>query len=108
MSSVPNLKAPVKEIAFDKFFHVLEYIPFGILVTRALILERGINSIKKVYFCAFTLSFLYGLSDEVHQLFVAGRYCSWGDIVADCIGGIFGIGLYIFLRNRLRTVKKQV
>ncbi|MBR9705029.1 teicoplanin resistance protein VanZ, partial [Candidatus Pacearchaeota archaeon] len=38
---------------------------------------------------------LYGISDEIHQLFVLGRACTISDVLVDSIG-IFSAG-YLYL-----------
>lgn len=35
---------------------------------------------------AFAIAALYGVSDEVHQHFVPGRFCRWQDVVSDAVG----------------------
>ncbi len=42
---------------------------------------------------AFSLAVLYGVSDEVHQAFVAGRVASEADILVDAVGAAIGIAL---------------
>ena len=70
-----------------KTLHVLE---FGLL---ALLLARGMFRVtawkaSRIYFLAILLTTAYGVSDEVHQLFVPGRSARAGDVVADCIGAL--------------------
>lgn len=40
------------------------------------------------------LCLLYGMSDEVHQFFIAGRQASAADMVADGVGALIAVGLY--------------
>ena len=41
----------------------------------------------------------YAVSDEIHQLFVAGRYCSLKDMAIDTAGAFCGVLLYhLFIR----------
>ncbi len=49
------------------------------------------------------LSFLYAVSDEIHQLFTSGRSFSYGDIFAD----LFGILLAALLYSIFRLWQKQ-
>jgi hypothetical protein len=39
----------------------------------------------------------YGVTDEIHQSFVPGRFASVGDLVADAIGAALGAGLVAYL-----------
>jgi len=93
-STIPNLKTPLPDTGFDKFVHVLEFMPFGFLLARALIQGEDKFNDKKIWILVSIASLLYGISDEWHQSFVIGRSCTMGDVIADTVGGILGIGLY--------------
>jgi VanZ family protein len=81
----------------DKIFHVGEYGVLGYLVARA-IGNYGLTK-KTLFIRAFALCVLYGISDEVHQMFVPHRYPSVMDVLADGIGSSLGIGIYIKKRK---------
>jgi VanZ family protein len=82
----------------DKVFHVAEYGVLGYLVARALG-NYGLSK-KKLFIRAVALCVLYGISDEVHQMFVPHRYPSVMDILADGIGSSLGIGISIKFKGR--------
>ena len=42
-------------------------------------------------FVAILLATLYGVTDEFHQLFVAGRSADRYDVLADCLGASLGV-----------------
>ena len=42
-----------------------------------------------VFFCL-----LFGISDEIHQSFIAGRDSSGADVLADLVGAFIGVALY--------------
>jgi len=44
---------------------------------------------------ALFISLFYALSDEIHQLFVPGRYCSLGDFFIDSSGILLACFLYL-------------
>ena len=46
-------------------------------------------------------SFLYGVSDEFHQLFVISRDASVLDIVADTFGGMIGVAVFPIINSRI-------
>ena len=46
------------------------------------------------------LGILYGVTDELHQVFVPGRFCDFFDGLADALGVLAGHALYF--RWRLR------
>ncbi len=93
VSSIPNIQGPAGNIPWDKLVHVLEYMPFGFLLTRAIRRTQPSFSGPILIIVAF-LSFLYGMSDEYHQIFIPGRDAALGDIIADTIGGALGGALY--------------
>ena len=83
----------------DKVYHLLEYTIFGVLLGR-IINEYGFSSsFPKRMVLVLMISFLYGLSDEFHQWFVPGRFATFGDVLADTLGGGFG-GLLLFKFKR--------
>lgn len=45
---------------------------------------------------AFGVSVLYAASDEIHQLYVAGRSCEFRDVCIDAVGALAGI-LFVWL-----------
>lgn len=94
VSSIPNLKTPQSDLPLDKLAHVLLYLPFGYLLARALDNIKMPLSKKFVILMAVFGSFVYGLGDEYHQTFVAGRSATLGDVAADVLGGWLGSFLY--------------
>jgi len=44
-------------------------------------------------FC-FVVAVLYGISDEIHQYFVPGRFMSFGDVFIDAVGISFALLIY--------------
>lgn len=94
-------------VGFDKFMHILEYSVLGFLFMRAYLNTTGKDFKIRGIFTTVIFTFLFGCSDEYHQLFVPGRVVSLGDILADTFGGfigsIFYIGvLYVTLRKERR------
>lgn len=69
----------------DKIAHLIEYTGLGWLLK---------NSFNGSFFPAVLTGSLYGLSDEIHQLFT-GRECDFKDLLFDIAGCILGqyIGL---------------
>ncbi len=79
-----NLVMPVRKTA-----HIGEYFILGILI-----ISNGLeylNNKRKVALWSLGISFLYACSDEVHQLFVAGRSGQISDVLIDTIGAELGI-----------------
>ena len=97
LSSLPGVTYFPSFVSADKVFHVGEYAVLGYLVARAL-RNYGLSK-RQLFLRAFALCVLYGISDEVHQMFVPHRYPSVMDILADGIGSSLGIGMYIKSRK---------
>lgn len=80
---------PISSLAVsDKFLHAAVYFVLGVFVGRALAGYRG-NTVS-VMLLAFFLAALYGISDEIHQVFVYSRFAEVGDALADAIGAAGG------------------
>ena len=75
----------------DKVLHAVEYAGLGGLCYRAFRwgLSERVSS-RALLFAIVTTS-LYGMTDEVHQLFVPFREASWQDWLADAIGAVIGV-----------------
>jgi VanZ family protein len=51
---------------------------------------------------------LYGISDEVHQIFISQRHPSLFDVITDLGGAILGVLLWTFtINNRIAIFKKK-
>lgn len=101
-SSVPDL-LPSFWLS-DKFLHGLEYSIFGALIFHAI--QTSPNRPEKLK-VRITLSLIlvvfYGISDEFHQSFVPHRDASSYDVLADIVGGSFGIFFaHKLIKRRLR------
>lgn len=107
VSSLSSVKNPLEIEHFDKIIHVLEYMPFGFLLTRAFFNTNRRLSQKTLLVYVILTSFLYGLSDEYHQFFVEGRDATVIDALADTIGGMLGVYIYFYFLKRLKGKKTQ-
>ncbi|MDP6685722.1 MAG: VanZ family protein [Candidatus Omnitrophota bacterium] len=79
---------------FDKILHVCEYMVFGFLAARAFKNSPKRRLSENFYILAIAVSIVYGLSDEIHQFFIAGREFSVFDIIADGTGATLGAFIY--------------
>ncbi len=71
----------------DKAVHTLIYIPLAFLLYLSLY-RSGLK--KSLFIIAFIFAGIYGITDELHQYFVPGRYSSVGDVAADFFGAFLG------------------
>lgn len=85
----------------DKLLHILLYSGFGLVLFGTL--RYNGKSIAMAGLLTIFLGTLYGVSDELHQMFVPGRSTSIMDIVADITGILFALTL-IFIFNSIRSI----
>jgi len=85
--------------------HYFEYFVLGALAVAILITYKIKNNLLNVL-APLGFSFLYALSDEIHQIFVQGRSCQFTDIIIDVCGALVGI-LTVFTVVRLTLTKNE-
>ena len=96
LSSIPGTSLPTVEVPqADKMVHTLIYGVLGALVLRALdgVGAPGVGARwvgARGVLLAAALATLYGISDEIHQLWTPHRSADWHDVVADAVGGLSG------------------
>lgn len=91
-----------------KTAHFTEYMILGILWMLCLQSRMGnIVTLRKNMLFSVLASGLYAMSDEFHQLFVAGRAGRWMGVGIDTFGAITGILLiaiiikiFLFVKNK--------
>ncbi len=82
---------------FDKLFHVIEYAVMGFLLSFGFELKND-NFIKTGKYCLL-IAVIAGATDEIHQYFIPWRCGSWADLIADTVGCLIGMGLWLVLFN---------
>ena len=90
-------------ITIRKIGHVTEYAILGLLLWRAL---RGTLlqvSVRMVALLALAVAAMFAASDEFHQSFIPTRTPSLHDVMIDCVGAAFAIGLCLLLAARRRA-----
>ncbi len=99
LSSGPVTLPFVKQIP-DYYLHSLGYSALYVLVFWAL--HEGLRPSGKYggYWLPLLVTVFYGASDEYHQGFVPTRDASYGDLLADGVGGMIGIA-WVALADRL-------
>jgi VanZ family protein len=95
-SSLPGKVIPSLFPHQDILFHGSIYAVLGLFFFRAL--KNTFNRFVLFKLLIFTVifGFVYGATDEFHQLFTPGRECSLFDLAVDTIGSSIGgiIGVY--------------
>jgi len=75
--------------------YIYHFFAFFFLSLFLLIsITQGKN--KQFFLIAIFVTILYGISDEIHQYLVPGRYCSIIDILTDSIGVLISGIIYSF------------
>ena len=95
-SSYPSPETAPDIPYLDKFLHFSAYAVLGALFLRAFKTTRLKDNIKLVIILSILASSFYGISDELHQYFVPYRNADIMDVLADIVGSICGVYLFIY------------
>jgi len=106
LSSIPNLNTGwgMWDTILRKIAHMTEYFILTVLLYRAFKGSFNLSSFFQVFWPLF-LSFLYAVSDEMHQAFVPTRSPSAKDVFIDTIGIII---FYFLIRYSIKFKKTLV
>jgi VanZ family protein len=79
-------EAPLPDDVSDKSGHLMGYTALGLTVVRAVAggVPRPIT--WRIALVAIAITVGYGVTDEIHQAFVAGRTAEMADLYADAGG----------------------
>ncbi|MBI1939132.1 MAG: VanZ family protein [Ignavibacteriales bacterium] len=106
LSTIPVDAVPILFEIQDKVEHFLAYMVLAVLLNFTLHFQRRIESVAaKSFLFTLIFIFLYAAVDEVHQIFIPGRYCDPLDWIADSLGGVIGT---ISVRFFLLSVEKNM
>lgn len=106
-------------IAYDKLEEIVDILQpftrklahFTIYTIGGIIIYNLSNYMFKITNrkIIFTVAFgsLYAITDEIHQYFVPGRSCRIFDVFIDSCGVIFGICIYLIIRNIFKNIKTK-
>lgn len=81
---------------FFKTLHMIGYAFFQLLNFRATFSIKRYQSSRKILFLSVIISFLYAVSDEIHQTFVPTRSGTIRDVFIDTIGILI---MYTYLKS---------
>lgn len=94
------------EPVIRKLAHYTIYMIGGILImncTYAFEKEE-----KKVVIHSGIIGAIYAISDEVHQLFIAGRSGRIADVLIDSIGIFTGIAIYLLIKCLVDSTRRKL
>lgn len=85
--------------------HFFAYLVLGILVLNAL-RSSNIAGYRRAASAALLICVLYAMSDEVHQLFIAGRSGEVRDVLIDSAGASIGLGIWMVIGRIVKRKKR--
>ena len=100
-SSLPTVPKLVRDTS-DLLLHFLAYSGLGFLVIRAIAAGRWDRLSFSSSVRAWMIAAGYGITDEVHQWFVPGRFASVADWMADALGAAVAIGVTTIVHRAWR------
>ena len=105
LTSIPGRSIPKVFGGVDKIKHFGAYFVLAFLLSFTLYVQKRFPILsKRALLFTFIITLFYGIFDEVHQIFIPGRYFDWWDLLADIIGSVIGIFLVkIIISNKLSS-----
>jgi VanZ family protein len=91
----------------DKVIHAVEYALLGVLIVRPLFTLIRLQGVR-LFLWSSVLVLILGGIDETHQSFVAYRESSVFDLFADFVGGVLGMGAWVFYKRFTRRSFKSM
>lgn len=95
-----KMLTPIRKLAHFSIYTVVGATVMSYMCTY------DIDKKNKIY-VTLGIGMIYAISDEIHQLFVSGRTGRIIDVLIDTIGVLFGIGIVIIIRKRIKSRKKS-
>lgn len=86
--------AHIKSAMSDHAWHALVFFSFSICAAFGAYRRTG-RLVPNAALEALIVTLLFALLDEFHQSFVPHRHASLGDVLADVVGGIVGVGIFV-------------
>lgn len=97
ISEVESVVLGASASSSSQIKHVLEYVVLGTLTRRASSSTAS----------SFTFAGLYGLSDEIHQIFVPMRFFSIDDIISNFAGALLGVLIWTSFELYMNSSTRQ-
>ena len=85
-------EAPLPPGVGDKPAHAFGYLGFGMVIARALAGGMPPRITLRQVLIGLAIASLYGVTDEWHQSFVAGRTADIADWYSDSLGAAIALG----------------
>ena len=78
---------------YSIFYHIIIFFLFALFLSISLVKGK----IKKDIILAIAIGIVYGISDEIHQLFVPGRSSAIFDVFLDSFGILTASVIYLLM-----------
>ncbi|MBO5857036.1 MAG: VanZ family protein [Clostridia bacterium] len=98
------LPFPVSESTVRTLAHFSEFACLSFFMNNLFVAYKD----KLTPIIACTLSFLYAISDEIHQIFVPGRACQFIDMMVDLAGIISGMVVYTIIYIIIKRTHRKM
>jgi len=85
-SNPPSIELPWEIEGLDKTVHAALYAVLGAIVSLGMRRSGKPVSFWAQCFVPVLFAGVYGMTDEIHQLYVPNRTCDLGDLLADVAG----------------------
>lgn len=109
VSSIPKAYPPPLGVSWDdKIYHFIEYAGFSLLLFRALHFWRFTSNTVRRAFLTVLIASITAMVDELHQLYIGGRFAEVSDWIADFAGILFSVALvclYIRAKKQRRNLR---
>lgn len=109
LSSIPGLRSGSESIVIEatlrKAAHLVEYAILTFLIWRLFFLRFKFSMLKSLVW-TLSISLIYSIGDELHQVFVDDRAGNFFDILVDLLGVFMGI-ILIRISHYLYYSKKK-
>ncbi len=102
-SSIQDITIPdLGFVASDKVVHLVIYLVLCGLIYRALKYQGKFHHLSQWSLVfSWVLTVAFGVTDELHQLFVTNRNASVYDLVADAVGAALFV-FFVLIRQRVK------
>ena len=98
-SVVQSLQFVVRKAA-----HMTEFASLGVLLCA---FAFAFGEKLRCFLLSYLFGVFYAATDEIHQLFVAGRSCQFSDVMIDSFGVLIGMTVFYFVVKFILAIKRK-
>lgn len=99
LSSITRFSSIISQSRGDILANIILFIPYGFIIVWYLEVKIPRKNTFKKYLFAFFLILGTTVFIEFTQLFNLKRFPSIVDVINNTLGGIVGVGLYVYVKN---------